>query len=82
MNLNPLNLFSSDNAENNDQLTKKLGETTAANRSQYLTGIESWWVTARRNDFWYISNKLISMVLAFGMAFLTLMLKLTAMSFL
>ena len=46
------------------------------------TGYEGIWIKARRENFWYILNKVSSIVIAIVMAFITLLFKLDAIVYL
>jgi len=59
----------------------KLQDTSAAAKGKLLRGYEGLWIKLRRNNWFYISNKLISMGVAIGFAVMTLMFKLKAMNF-
>merc|ERR1719454_642895 len=59
----------------------KLQDTSAAAKSKLLRGYEGVWIKARRNNYCYVLNKLISMGMAFGFAVMTLIFKLKAMNF-
>merc|ERR1719453_549529 len=59
----------------------KLQDTSAAAKGKLLRGYEGVWIKLRRNNYFYILNKLISMGIALGFAIITLNLKLMAMRF-
>jgi len=53
----------------------------AGKKGQLLKGYEGVWINARRNNYCYYMNKIISMGLSLTMAIITLYLKLMAMKF-
>lgn len=59
----------------------KLADTNAAAKQKLLRGYEGVWIKLRRNNYFYVMNKLISMGLALAFAIFTLNLKLMAMKF-
>jgi len=59
----------------------KLNDTSAAAKGKLLRGYEGVWIKARRNNWFYVLNKLVSMGVALGFAIITLNLKLMAMNF-
>lgn len=59
----------------------KLNDTSAAAKGKLLRGYEGVWIKARRNNWFYVLNKLVSMGIALGFAIITLQLKLMAMKF-
>jgi len=59
----------------------KLNDTSAAAKGKLLRGYEGVWIKARRNNYFYVLNKLVSMGIALGFAIITLQLKLMAMNF-
>lgn len=61
-----------------DELLK---DTSAAARGKLLRGYEGVWIKARRNNYFYMLNKIVSMGIALGFAIITLQLKLMAMNF-
>jgi hypothetical protein len=60
---------------------EKLKETTGAAKTNILRGYEGIWVGARRNNWCYMLNKIISMGIAGFFAVVTLYGKLMAMRF-
>ena len=60
----------------------KLKDTQAAAKGKLLRGYEGIWIKARRNNYIYVLNKLISLAVAIGFAVMTLFFKLKAMHFL
>ena len=73
MNLN-FNVFGGKSSGDDDNAkTNLLLEGTAAfQRINLLKGFDGVWISARRNNFYYILNKLVSMGIAFFFAFITL----------
>merc|ERR1719453_2265810 len=59
----------------------KLNDTSAAAKGKLLRGYEGVWIKLRRNNWFYVLNKLVSMGIALGFAIITLNLKLMAMNF-
>ena len=59
----------------------KLQDTSAAAKGKLLRGYEGVWIKLRRNNWFYVLNKLISMGIAIGFAVMTLIFKLKAMDF-
>ena len=59
----------------------KLQDTSAAAKGKLLRGYEGVWIKLRRNNYFYVLNKLISMGIAIGFAVMTLIFKLKAMNF-
>ena len=69
-------------SEGADAVDQKMKETTAFKKLAMLRGYEGAWVKARRNNTYYLFNKLLSMGVAFFLATVTLRLKLDSMTFL
>ena len=65
----------------NEGASDKLEATNASHRGQLLKGTEGAWITARRNNWCYFLNKMISIGTAASIAVITLYLKLMAMKF-
>lgn len=65
----------------NEGADSKLQQTSGSQRKLLLRGTEGAWITARRNNWCYFLNKMISMGTAAGIAVITLYLKLMAMKF-
>ena len=59
----------------------KLNDTSAAAKGKLLRGYEGVWIKARRNNWFYMLNKLVSMGVALAFAIITLQLILMAMKF-
>jgi len=59
----------------------KLQDTSAAAKGKLLRGYEGVWIKLRRNNYFYVLNKLVSMGIAIGFAVMTLIFKLKAMNF-
>ena len=74
MNLNLGSLFA---GENKQEVNDKLQQSAAYNQLQMLQGYEGVWIQARRNNCYYILNKLVSMSIGLTFAFLTLGFKKT-----
>lgn len=60
----------------------KLEQSSAANKHQLLQGVEGLWIRARRDNLWYILNKIVSMTIAFIFAGITLSFKKTTQTYL
>lgn len=70
--------FASDimgNIGENTKSMSKIFESAAANKLNLLKGYEGIWITARRNNFFYILNKVLSIVVSMSFACLTLYFK-------
>ena len=61
----------------NAEVDKKLGASSAANKMKLLKGYEGFWIKLRRNNCWYLSNKILSISIAVAFAVITIMFKKT-----
>ena len=53
--------------------------TGAAAKLNLIKGYEGIWISARRNNFWYVLNKLLSISIAMFFAAMTLSVKKTTL---
>ena len=60
----------------------KLEKSAAANKLQLLQGVEGLWIKARRDNVWYIINKLVSITIALSFGYITLSFKGTTQDYL
>ena len=81
MNFNVFGIGGSAASDTNDNANKLLQGTAAFQRINLLKGFDGVWISARRNNFYYIMNKIISMGIAFFFAFVTLDFKRTTQQY-
>ena len=60
-------------------MSEKLGDSSAAKKSEMYTGMQGCWIKARRNNCCYYLNKIFSILIAGFFGLITLYLKLMAM---
>jgi hypothetical protein len=64
-------------AGGNADTNKKLGDSSAANKMKLLQGYEGFWIKLRRNNCWYLTNKIFSISIGVAFAIITIMFKRT-----
>ena len=67
--------------DENSSINQKLMDSAAFNKMNLLQGYEGIWINARRNNCYYILNKVLSMLVALFFALVTLSFKRTTYRF-
>ena len=69
------------NLKDNESTLSKIFSSTAAKRLNLLKGYEGVWITLRRENKWYITNKILSICISLLFATLTLNFKKTTIEY-
>ena len=70
------NIFDGKQGDDNE-VDKKLGDSSAANKMKLLKGYEGIWIKSRRNTCCYLTNKIISITIGVAFAVITICFKKT-----
>ena len=70
------NIFEGKQGDDNE-VNKKLGDSSAANKMKLLKGYEGVWIKSRRNTCCYLSNKILSISIGVAFAVITICFKKT-----